>query len=450
MSTALAARERVGSRLSVTTLLTVYLVLLVGVPSSARVTALGSLGQPSTLWGLLLLFWWALAWLQGRTHRGRGVSQPVRWMLGAFVVVALVSLAAALLRGQPADQVSPALTSAARIASWSGVFLVALDGIHTTEQLLALVRHLTLVGTGLAALGLAQFLTGKTLLDWMAGVPGLTVDIPSVVTRGAFTRPSGTAIHPLEYGAAVVATIPLAITTAVHGGFRTVPSRWSLGWWLPVLITVAASMISVSRSGMIGLVVALVLSLPVIPKAFRWPLIVAGLVVQLAVFVVVPGMFNTLKMLFTGVSDDPSALSRTGALDSLPAFMSTSPLVGTGFGTFLPRYYIFDNAYALMAVELGVLGVACFAGLIATAAFCAYREARRTRSPELRAAGRGLAASVLSIAVVFLFFDGLSFPISAGLLFLLLGTTGAVRALAAGEAPPPVAVAPRESVGAAA
>ena len=36
-------------------------------------------------------------------------------------------------------------------------------------------------------------------------------------------------------------------------------------------------------------------------------------------------------------------------------------MIGQGFGTFLPRYYIFDNGWVLLTVELGALGVACMA-----------------------------------------------------------------------------------------
>ena len=42
-------------------------------------------------------------------------------------------------------------------------------------------------------------------------------------------------------------------------------------------------------------------------------------------------------------------------------------------------------------------------------------------------------ASMTTIAVVFLFFDGMSFPISAGLFFLVAGLCGAIRVIAAAD-----------------
>jgi hypothetical protein len=47
-------------------LLTVYLVLLLAVPSSVRITALGSLGRPSLLWGVLIFGAWVLWRLQAK------------------------------------------------------------------------------------------------------------------------------------------------------------------------------------------------------------------------------------------------------------------------------------------------------------------------------------------------------------------------------------------------
>lgn len=46
---------------------------------------------------------------------------------------------------------------------------------------------------------------------------------------------------------------------------------------------------------------------------------------------------------------------------------------------------------------------------------------------------RALAASLLTAAVLLLFFDGLSFPMSAGLIFFLSGLCGALRTIAASD-----------------
>jgi polysaccharide biosynthesis protein PslJ len=423
-----SANER-SRGVTAATMLTVYLVLLVAIPSAATISALGGLGRPSVLWGLVMLFWWILSRLQLRNHDAVPVPQPVRFAFVLFVVVVLVSFAAAMLRGQPADQVSPAFTALVRVASWGGV---AMDGIRTHADGAKLIRRLTIAGGALAAFGMVQFITGQTLLDWVGGIPGVTLDLEGLITRGAFTRSPGTAIHPLEYGTVVVATLPLAIICAVTRGFRGAKSR--AGYlWLPVGVITVAALVAVSRSAIIGLAVAVIASLPAIPKAARWPVIIGGGVVTAGVLVAVPRIFGTLVGLFVGASDDPSTQSRTDALARVPEFISSSPFIGQGFGTFLPRYYIFDNAWVLMTVELGVIGVIAFAGLVGAALWSAAWAGWRSPFEDTAGMSKALAAAMLTMAVLFAFFDGLSFPMSAGYFFLCAGLTGAMRTIAASD-----------------
>ncbi|PRB08892.1 O-antigen ligase [Microbacterium sp. MYb64] len=424
--------ERHGG-VNAATMLTVYLVLLVAIPSNVTISALGSLGRPSMLWGLVLLFWWVLSRLQARALDTRPVRQPLRWVFLAFLVVVLVSFAAAMLRGQPADQISPATTALLRLASWSGVLLVAMDGIRTYSDAAILVRRLAIAGAALAALGLAQFFSGQTLLDWTTSIPGLAFEATEAATRGSFTRASGTAIHPLEYGTAVVSALPLAITAAVNRGFRTTPSRHAVWWWLAVALILLASLVAVSRSAIIGLAVAVVALLPAIPTIYRWVIGVGGAILALAVFALIPGMFGTIVNLFLGASNDPSTQSRTAALARVPEFLSSSPLIGQGFGTFLPRYYIFDDAWVLLTVELGILGALCLVGMVLAAMGSAVWASGHSPFQDTKSMSRAFAACLVTIAVLFAFFDGLSFPMSAGLLFLMIGLTASMRSIAAAD-----------------
>ena len=423
-----------GRGVDASTLLTVYIVLLLGWPSFISITRLGSLGRPSLIWGLLLLFWWILSRLQTRRGDARYPAQPLRYAFCALAIVALVSFAAAMLRGQPADQISPAVTALVRVASWAGVLFVAMDGIRTHADAAKLVCRLAIGGAALAALGLAQFATGQTLLDWTSAIPGLTVDLADVAVRGSFTRASGTAVHPLEYAIPVVASLPLAITAAVSGAFHTRSPKDSWLWWVAVAVITIASVVAVSRSAIIGLATAVIFSLPAVPVVFRWVIAVGGGILSLTVLAVVPGMAGTIVGLFAGASNDPSTQSRVDGLARVPEFISSSPLIGQGFGTFLPRYYIFDNAWVLVLVELGILGALCFALLIIVAIGGAYWASGTSPFASSRVMSKAIAASMITVAVLMFFFDGLSFTISSGVLFLLAGLTAAMRAIAVADA----------------
>lgn len=408
--------------------LTVYLILLLGIPSGVTITALGSLGRPSLLWGLVLLAWWAVSRLQRRDSEKGPLSQPVRFAFVAFLVLVLVSYAAAMLRGQPADQISPAFTALVRLLSWAGVLLLAIEGIRTKDDLARMTRRIG-VGAGLlAALGLLQFMTGEALVDFFGSIPGLSL-AGGIGERAGVIRSAGTAIHPLEYATAINAALPLVIAAAISSGFRGDHRGGGRLWWLPVGLISVSSLVGVSRSALIGFVIAVVSMIPAVPRQHRVTVVVVGGALALVVFAAVPGLLSTTIQLFAGAADDPSTQSRTRGLDRLPEFMSASPLIGSGFGIFLPRYYIFDNQWVLIAIELGILGVIGFAAIFLTGIWSA-RRARRADDPALRLLSHALAAAMLNIGVLFAFFDGLSFPIAGGMLFLLAGMCGSIRTIA--------------------
>ncbi|TQL40457.1 O-antigen ligase-like membrane protein [Homoserinimonas aerilata] len=415
-------------------MLTVYLVLLLAIPSGVTIGLLGTLGRPSLIWGLVLLAWWVISRLQARESELRPVSQPVSFAFMAFFVLVLVSFAAAMLRGQPDDQVSPALTALIRLLSWAGVLLVAVDGIRTLGDLTTMARRIGIGAGLLATLGLLQFVTGQALVDFFGTIPGLSL-AGGLGERAGVVRSSGTAIHPLEYATALNAALPLVIAAAISRGFQAPHSRGGLRWWLPVALISVSSMVAVSRSAIIGFAVAVVSMIPALSPRSRIVAIGVGGVLGVAVFAAVPGLLTTTVGLFAGAADDPSTQSRTSGLARVPEFMSTSPVIGSGFGLFLPRYYIFDNQWVLIAIELGVLGVIAFAGFFAAAIGSALR-AKRASEPQLRLLAHALAASIINVAVLFAFFDGLSFPIAGGMLFLLAGLCGSVRRITWESHPP--------------
>ncbi|QNE36695.1 O-antigen ligase family protein [Leifsonia shinshuensis] len=421
-------------RFDAVTLLTVYLVLLYAIPSNVTIDALNSLGRPSLLWGVVLMVFWTLSRLQRHYGDPRPIRQPVRFAFALLFVIALVSFTAALLRGQPADQVSPAFTALVRLMSWAGVVLVAVDGIRTMTDFVRITRRIAIAAGLLAALGILQFLTKQTIVDFFNLVPGLSSSGGGVVERGGVTRASGTAIHPLEYATTLIGAFPIVIAAAISHGFRWHHSKVMLRWWAPVAAIVISALVGVSRSAIIGFFVAAVAMIPAIPRRYRAG-VVAGAVLLIAVVVAaLPGLLSTTVALFTGAGTDPSTQSRVGGLDRAPEFIGASPVFGVGFGTFLPRYYIFDNAWVLMTVELGILGVAAFAGVVVSSVWSALVARRQSGHDDVRLLGYSLAVSMLAMAIMFAFFDGLSFPISAGTLFLVAGLCGSLRNIGATDA----------------
>ncbi|MFS2280446.1 O-antigen ligase family protein [Microbacterium sp. OR21] len=430
-STHRGMRSRRG--VSAVTMLTVYLVLLVALPSNLALSALGAYGRPQFLWGIFLFLWWGFTRVQSPSIDLDPVRQPVRIALAVLLVVVLVGFAVALLRGQPADQVSPAISAVLRLLSWSGVVLVAIDGIRSMNELLVMVQRIVIACALLAALGIVQFVTGQSFLEPFTALPGFSESVGGVETRGTFLRSSGTATHPLEYGTALSIAVPLALAVAtLRVSHRQESQR--LRWWLFLGLLAAASFLAVSRSTLIGFGVAIVLMIPALPKHFRIVIIGGGVLLGGAVMMVTPGLYGTLVGMFAGVGTDTSTLSRQVGLEMAPGFLSASPLIGVGVGTLLPRYFIFDNQWLGILIETGVIGTLAFAALFAAAIWSGTTAGRGAAVDDTRLMGRSLAASVATAGLLFAFFDGLSFPIAAGLLFLCIGLCGAVRTIGRADA----------------
>ena len=415
-------------------MLTVYLVLLLGIPSAAAITALGSLGRPAMLWGVVMLVWWVIAKLQTRVIDLHPVRQPVRFAYLVFFIIALISFAVAMMRGQPDRPGQPGVHRPRSIAvvdrctsdhhRWDPDEERSRGNCATHRHrsgLAGRVRHRTIHHE-------------ESLIDFFGSIPGMTLPYVDIAERGGVSRVPGLAIHPLEYATILNAALPLVIAVAVSHGLRWPLKKGKIGWWIPVVLISLSALIGVSRSAIIGFAVAALTMIPVLPRRYRGVVIVGGIGLAAAAVVAIPGLLSTTLNLFAGASSDPSTQSRASGLALAPQFIAASPLVGAGFGTFLPRYYIFDNQWVLIAIELGVLGVIAFAAVFVSAIWSGMTTRKNSTDPGLRLLGYALAASVVNIAVLFAFFDGLSFPQSGGMFVLIVGLCGAIRAIGATDA----------------
>jgi len=403
------------------TALTIFLVLLYGIPANRSIGVLGSAGPLSVVAGTGLLLWWGWHQLH-RTEVGiRGRANAVHIATFVFGVAVLLSYVSAMTRALPPEEAGPADTALIRLAAYVGILLVASDGPPDFSRLVSFVRRLTVAGSLYAALGLVQFVTKQAWVDLLL-LPGLTVgdSYDSVASRAGIIRPVATATHPLEYALVLSMALPVALVLALYDTKRPFLARWS-----PPSIIALALALSSSRSAYVGIVVALVALLPALDRVGRWVVAVGAIGVLGAAYFAAPRVITNLAYLFLSVGDDDSAASRTSGFAFAGDFLATSPVVGRGFGTLLPMYRIFDNQYLQLVLEIGILGVAAFVGLILTAATVCLAARRRLDDPLLRGIGAALASSLLAIATLIGLFDALSFPQAAGSLFMIVGLCSA-------------------------
>lgn len=407
--------------------LSVYVALLELIPSTWTVPALGAAGTPANIYALLALLWYLASWLAGRLLPARR-TRAVRLAFCAFsacILLAYVSLGQGS-RAPVALETSAADRGLIGLLAWTGVIVVASAAITDLDRLKLLLRRMVVFGAAIAALDIIEFQLRRDLLA-NVHLPGLksSADISGIIVRGAFTRPSSTAAHPLELAGVLAMLLPFAIQQALDPARR---ESGVLRRWLPVALIGGALPMTVSRTSIIGLAVVLVVLLPTWRPSRRWPALGFVALGVGAMKIAVPGLVSTTVNLFSAFlgGGDNSTQARTMDYAGVAQYVAQRPLFGRGFRTFIPSLYRYtDNQYLLAVVEIGIVGALSIAVLYFTGMRCAWLARRLWKDEANRELGQSFVAAFAVALVVSATFDSLGFPMFAGIVFLLLGCAGA-------------------------
>ena len=375
--------------------LTGYLVVLFLVPAALVVGPLNaSTGTPANLLALAGLLWWACARLVPSFRVARGWN-PIRFVLLVFVASALLAYVSGAMRPLARDELHAADDGLVHVAAWAGVALVTMDMLVSRRSVERLLRRLVVLCGILAGLGVVQFFTGIDIAG-VFRIPGLHDNgvIGAISERSIFRRVAGTASHPIEFGVVLAMVFPLALHFAFIAGSVV---RRRLTWLVVILIAMGIPM-SLSRSAIVGVAAALLLVVPTWSRRRQLQALVVVPLFAMAMRLVVPGLLGTIKSLFTNLSNDPSIQGRTDDYAVVGQFISQSPWVGRGFGTFLPSKYVtLDNQYLGSLVEVGIVGFVALLLLVVVGFFTARgvrlrameRDTRRSRPSTGGIGGRG-------------------------------------------------------------
>ncbi|MGW4439759.1 O-antigen ligase family protein [Streptomyces sp. NPDC004596] len=426
-------RGLLGRRVDATAILTVYLVLALFIPSNLALPALGGVGTPANVFALLGLLWYLATWLGGRVLPARGtrLARVAMCVLGLAVLAAYISDAA---RESSHAEVLGADRGLIGFLVWVSLVVLTSAGIQERGRLDVLMRRVVVLGSVVAAIGFYDFFSGTNIADSIH-IPGLQTSVAqvSVMDRGAFTRPRATTAQPLEFGGMLAILLPFAIQQAFD------PVRRHLHWirrWGPVLLIAGALPLTVSRTSIIGLLLVALVMVPRWKPARRWAAI-GVMTASVAVFkVLVPGLIGTITGLFASFlsNSDSSTQARTVKYSAIVPYLEEHPLFGRGFGTFTPdRYFFTDNQYMLTLAEMGALGLVAMLVLFVAGIHQGGAVRRLARNEADRELGQAFFASSLVALVVSATFDSLSFPMFAGLFFLLLGAGGSLLGFVRGE-----------------
>jgi O-antigen ligase len=412
-------------------LLTVYVFLLMVIPSPLVFAPLGGAGGPDTIFGCLLLVMYLVTLATPFLAVAKG-RQPVRVAAVLLTCVMIAAYISANRRTLPSLESNGADRGLILMLGWLGIMLVAADGIPTLDRLKVLLRRIVLGATAMSVLAIVQFASGLDAAKYIQ-IPGLATQTPftDLLTRNNLNRPSATALDPIELACVLVTCLPIALHRA-----RFAPPGERRKRWLQVGLIAAAIPMTVSRTGIVALAVMALVLLPTWPKMDRRVAYVAGVIGVGIMYATIPGLLGEFRSLFGQVGSDTSSTSRTGAFSRAVPFIAQHPWLGRGFGTFLPATYFFtDDQYLLSFIEIGVIGLLALLGLFITGWLCARNARRLSTSPETRDLAQTMAAAVAVPTVAFATFDALSFAMAASLTFLVVGCTGALwRLVRTGEA----------------
>lgn len=410
-----------ATRTDIVTLSTIYIVLLFGMSARFVVGGLGAAGTPAITVGLGISALYCL----GRLHSSTSLDdqwQPIRPTIIAYVWLMSLSYALAYLRPLTALEITGATREMLRLAAYAGLALSIADAVPSRNRLDTLMRRLVAGGAALALIGLVEFTTGYNLANALR-LPGLNNNQEiAAVTRSFFNRPSATALHPIEFSVVLAALLPIALHFAAFSKGRM--ARWH---WALVIIIAAGIPLSVSRSGIVGLLIGLPFLSLIWPWRWRINGLAATLGFSVIMYSVVPGLLGTIQGLFQNTDDDVSVQARIERIPQFLDFFHEYPVFGHGFGTFsIEDYLLLDNQYMVSLIEVGILGVAAFLAVTFVGVSLARGARHHASDYESRHLGQAIASALLVLIVTAATFDAFFYHIYSSLLFMLLGFSGAL------------------------
>jgi hypothetical protein len=314
------------------------------------------------------------------------------------------------------------------MAAFTGVAFTAAEGLRDKAEVMRLIRSLVAAVSVMSLIGILQFRPHLDLTKYLSKIPFLTNrgDLTYLLNRNGFTRPSSTALHPIEFGVIVASALAFAIHLVIYDQSRP---RWKR--WLQLTLIALAIPVSISRSALLVAAIVLAYFLVGTTARLRRQAILAVLAFVMLAFVVSPGMLGTLKGYITAGNKDSSISHRTDDYSYAAPLLRHSPWLGQGPGFYLPSdFRILDNQYLVSLIEVGVVGSVCLLVVYSTPIMLGRGIRRRAKTEEDRSLGQMFAGAGLGTLVAAATFDALSFPTFTALAALSLGMCGALWCLA--------------------
>ncbi len=422
------ASRRRHTRIDTAAWLGLMLILLYVLPGQLIVPNMTYAGRPALLLCLMLCFWWLMTRLNPRLAMTG--PQPVRWAVFAYFTTMLISYLAGLIRGLTGIESNAQNFAMLAALQFCGVILMTADGIANWERLQLVLKVYAVSAAFMAMVAMIQAFLKFDIaayltlpgLEFKGGVRGFERRGPGAET---LFRVGGTATHYIEFSVVMAMAAPFALHLA-----RFTEEKWQRrGFAVIAMLCAAAIPVSISRTGILALVLAALVMFRLWNWRVRYNLMVMGGGLIAVIAVAKPGVLGTLRSLFFAGSEDPSVQGRLLDYSFVAHWFAQRPLVGRGPRTLVPELYggiVLDNQWLYTLVTEGVVGVGALAALHITGITLAAIAMRRsTRDEDRHLCGALISSQVIAIAVAATF-DSMYYTSYTSTLALLLGLCGAV------------------------
>ncbi|GAA2709485.1 MULTISPECIES: O-antigen ligase family protein [Actinoplanes] len=418
--------RRRRTTIDVVSVLVVMLVLLYVMPGTLIVPNLTYAGRPALLLAMLMFAWWCLARLSPRLLLVG--PQPIRWFLGFYLVANLLSYIAGLLRGLPTQEANAQNFAMLQLFEFLGAALIVADGVQNWERLNRLLRVMVYCAGFMAVVGIVQAVLKFDISQYFV-IPGLELKggLAGFSDRGdaGQFRIAGTTTHYIEFSAVVAMMVPFAIHVA---RFAKTKFQRRAAAVCGFLLAIANPM-SISRTGIVALVIALLIMVPIWSWRMRYTFMYIGVFAIVSIMMVKPGVLGTLKAMFLNVGVDPSIAGRTNDYAMVGHFFDQRPWLGRGPRTLLAdpvRDTILDNQWLYTLVTGGMIGVLALLLVHVASITLAVIALRRSKLEE----DRHLCAALISAQVVAIVvggtFDSMYYTTFSITVALFVGLCGVV------------------------
>lgn len=383
---------------------------------------------------------WIGSMFAGGVTAPRWRRSPVNVALLAFVGVAVLSLVVNVSELVQQDETNLGLRRLSILLSWAVFFCMVATSIRPGE-IRAFIKLLIAASCVLAVGVMVQYWGHRNLFFewWSQLVPQSVFELRSAPRSGSpFVGDPVTGPMTHALGLATVMAIALAYTVA--GLVNAARARSRVLYAIAAALMLLAVFATGRKTGGFATVAMLAALTALRPRQVLRFLPIAIVVFGLTFAARPQAVERQLQQLNPAqVASDASGQGRTEDYPAITPDVRERVLLGKGYGTYDPaKYRILDNEALVLVVEVGLIGLAGFYGILLMVGLVARRPAR-SRDATIATAGMGGAGAAAALAMAALLFDTLGFPAPEYVFFFAAGLT-VVAAHAARVRPAPAAV----------